>query len=65
MENIARNIRERRQEIGLSQSELAAYLGVSKSTVSNYERNITDPSPTIMEKLSRALDVSVSYFFLV
>lgn len=64
MRKVAKNIRVRRQEIGVSQRELAIDLGVSKSTISNYERNITNPCPVTMAKLSRALNVPVSYFFL-
>lgn len=64
MKRLAKNIRERRLQMGMSQEELAKCLGVSKTTVSNYERNITDPSPDVMERLSEALDVSISYFFM-
>lgn len=64
MKKVAKNIRLRRREMGISQHELAVDLGVSKSTVSNYERNITNPCPVTMAKLSRALNVPVSYFFL-
>lgn len=64
MKKVAKNIRLRRREMGISQHELAVDLGVSKLTVSNYERNITNPCPVTMAKLSRALNVPVSYFFL-
>lgn len=64
MKQIAKNIRRRRLQAGMSQDELAKRLGVSKTTVSNYERGVTNPSPEIMEKLADVFDVTISYFFM-
>jgi transcriptional regulator with XRE-family HTH domain len=64
MKQIAKNIRRRRLQAGMSQEQLAKRLGVSKATVSNYERGVTDPSPAVMEQLADVFDVAVSYFFM-
>ncbi len=62
MKQIAKNIRRRRLQAGMSQEQLAKRL--SKATVSNYERGVTDPSPAVMEQLADVFDVAVSYFFM-
>ena len=52
-------IKEIRENLGLSQKELAKLLGVSPSNVYNYENKRTEPSVDMLKKLSTILDVSV------
>ena len=47
------NIKNLRQELGLSQEQLARYLGVSFMTVSRWERGQAKPSQLAMEKLTQ------------
>jgi transcriptional regulator with XRE-family HTH domain len=52
-----------RKEARLSQGELAQRLGVSRQTVSNYERGTTEePQFEIVAKWGLATDVSLDYF---
>lgn len=54
-------IKQLRKENGLNQSELARMLGLDVSTISSYERDIRNPSKTVMGKISRLFNVSVEY----
>ncbi len=64
MENIARNIKTFRLQMGLSQAELAALLNVSKATVCNYERGASVPSGETLAQLSQIMDKPISRFFI-
>ena len=52
-------IRQRRAELGLSQADLAAAVGVDKRQIRRYEAGETQPTIGVALALSRALDVSV------
>ena len=57
-------IRKRREEIGLSQTDLAYLIGVSKQTMYKYEMDIVTNIPyRKIENLARALNVSEAYIF--
>ena len=56
---IGDNIRKRRTELGLSQTELANKVGVSMRTIQRIEKGETHMRMTIAISLSRALDVSI------
>lgn len=59
---IGDRIKERREELGLSQLELAQKIGLtSKSTVCHAERSKNNFTQSKLEKFAKALDVSVSY----
>lgn len=49
----------RRRALGLTQEELAALLGVERSTVVRWERGATQPLPWIRPKLAKVLQVPV------
>ena len=57
--SIGEKIKKRRAAVGISATKLAAALGVSKSTVSNYEKGIRKPGIDAVQKLSLILGVSV------
>lgn len=59
--DIGKKIKSLRLGKLLTQRELAEMLGVSKSTLSNYERNTTTPSPDIFLQLAFYFEVSVDY----
>jgi tetratricopeptide (TPR) repeat protein/transcriptional regulator with XRE-family HTH domain len=48
----------RRKSLGLTQDDLAALLGVQRSTVVRWERGVTQPAPWLRPRLARALKVS-------
>jgi repressor LexA len=50
-----------REQRGLSSTELAEALGVTKPTYSNYESEKIKPSIPVLEKISRTLNVSADY----
>jgi tetratricopeptide (TPR) repeat protein/transcriptional regulator with XRE-family HTH domain len=49
---------QRRKALGLTQENLAALLGVERSTVVRWERGETEPLPWIRPKLAKALRIS-------
>src|SRR5262245_22717193 len=50
-------IRQKREAAGLTQSELAAQLGVGKAIVSRWERGHKRPGVTVLRKLSAVLAI--------
>jgi phage repressor protein C with HTH and peptisase S24 domain len=61
MENqnvIGKNIKRLRQEIGLSQEELGRCIGVTKSTISQWELGKAFPKPKNIVKLAEQLNVA-------
>lgn len=54
-------IREGREEKGLGQAALADLIGVEPSAVGNYEQGLRYPKPNILQKLSKILEIPVSY----
>ncbi len=56
-------IRQRRQELGISQEELSFRAGLHRTYISDIERGSRNPSLENIEKLAKALDISVSILF--
>lgn len=52
---------ELRKAQGISQTELAAQLGIHKNVLGRYERNEVLPSIEIARKIADILDVSLDY----
>lgn len=61
--SIGSRMRERRQELGLSRSELAERLGVTNTAVSNYETGYSVPKIDIMFKIFKVLDCDANYLY--
>lgn len=55
------NLRNLRAQKGVSQSELARYLGVARSTVCQYEANRREPDNETLSKLADYFGVTVDY----
>jgi transcriptional regulator with XRE-family HTH domain len=53
-------LRTRRVELGVSQSDLAARLGVSQQTISRWESGAAPPGPRRIAELAEALSLDVS-----
>ncbi|CAM3411095.1 helix-turn-helix domain-containing protein [Pseudostreptobacillus hongkongensis] len=57
-------IKTRRMELGISQQQLSEMIGYNtKSSISYFENGQRTPGLDVLEKLAKALNVSLSYFF--
>jgi transcriptional regulator with XRE-family HTH domain len=59
--SIGERIRAAREAAGLSQDQLAELTGMSKTTVSNWERGVMNPRVRELPDLRRLLKVSIDY----
>lgn len=57
----AERLKEIRLEKRLSQSELAAMIGVSQANIARWERGVQNPSGESIYELARQLGVSADY----
>ena len=57
--NIGKKIIEKRKEKGITQDELAAYMGVSKASVSKWETSQSYPDITFLPELATYFNISV------
>ena len=57
--NIGKNITKFRRSKGITQDELASYIGVSKSSVSKWENNITYPDIVLLPQLATLFNISL------
>lgn len=60
---VGHKIRQKRKQEQLTIAKLAAMTGVSESYISQLEREIIDPSVSVLRKIASALQVPVSSFF--
>lgn len=56
-------IKELREKAGMTQTELADKLGLSKSVISAYEKGIRNPSYKVLPLLAKVFNVPELYFF--
>ena len=56
-------LKERRECLGMTQTQLAKLLGVSKGSVGNYETDANSPRTSILYKLFRILQCDANYLF--
>ena len=61
--HIGRKLRERRLEMGMSQEKLADLLGVTFQQIQKYEKGLNRIAASRLYDMTKALDVSVTYFF--
>lgn len=61
--SIGSRIKERREELGITQVELAALIGVSKGSIGNYECGVSAPNEKILYKLFTALKCDANYLY--
>lgn len=55
MTDVAKNIKRARTRRGISQEQLAEALGVTRQTVSNWERGAANPDLATLERVAEAL----------
>lgn len=60
MVNIGKRIKSARQKVGMSQEELAQTIGVTKSTISKYEKGAREPRYDQLQRIAAALGTSIS-----
>ena len=58
----AHRLKEARRAKGLSQTELAVAVGVTRQAVSSYEQSEPHPEPTVFANIARALGQPYSFF---
>lgn len=56
-------LRERREQLGLTQGEVAAILGITPGAVGNYENGVSTPKADILFKVFNALKCDANYLF--
>ena len=61
--SFGKRLRERRIELGMSQSELARLLGVTSAAVSNYESGQNAVREDVLLKMFRVLDIDPNYLY--
>jgi transcriptional regulator with XRE-family HTH domain len=61
---VGRRIRERRRQLGISQVQLAATIGISYQQLQKYEQGSNRVAAPRLAAISAALDVPPGYFFM-
>ncbi len=59
---IGEKVRQRRFALGMSQSKLASYIGVSFQQVQKYEKGIDRINASMLYSIAVALNVKIQYF---
>ena len=57
---VGRNVRRFRDELGVSQEELAFECELHRTYISGVERGVRNPTVVVLEKIARALKVPAS-----
>lgn len=60
---IGYRIKEARERLGLTQTELGAMIGVTGSAITNYEKETSHPKEQIIYKLMETLNIDANYLF--
>lgn len=61
--SIGSRIKKRREELGLTQPQLAQIVSVSKGTIGNYESGVSSPNENILFRLFDALHCDANYLY--
>jgi transcriptional regulator with XRE-family HTH domain len=61
---VGRQIKLRRQVLGMSQTALASAIGVTFQQVQKYEKGVNRIGASRLAKIAKCLDVPVSHFFV-
>lgn len=56
-------LKERREQLGLTQGEVASLLGITPGAVGNYENGVSTPKADILFKVFDALKCDANYLF--
>ena len=58
--SLARRVKLRRKELGLSQEELADLAEIDRTYASQIERGVANPSLEVLYRISRALEIELT-----
>ena len=61
--SIGSRMKERREELGMTQIQLAEKIGVTKGAIGNYETDANSPKASIMYKIFEALQCDANYLY--
>ncbi|KXS49394.1 Helix-turn-helix domain-containing protein [Halanaerobium congolense] len=61
--NIGKRLKKYRNQRGLSQKRLSNHTGISQSFISSIESNKQSPTITTLERICRALGITIAAFF--
>ena len=61
--SIGTRMKERREELGITRTQLAEMIGVTKGAVGNYETDANSPKASIMYKVFTALQCDANYLY--
>ncbi len=61
--HVGARIRQRRNELGLSQRQLAEMIGMTNGLVHKYEHGVNRVRASMLYELSRKLNVPIVYFY--
>ncbi len=61
--SLANRLKERREQLGKTQSEIASALGITPGAVGNYENGVSTPKADILFKVFDALQCDANYLF--
>lgn len=61
--SIGSRIKQRREELGLTQPQLAELVGVTKGSIGNYESNVSAPNEKILFKLFTVLQCDANFLY--
>lgn len=61
--SIGSRIKERRNQLNLTQEDLAKKIGITKGAVANYENSVSIPKPDILYKVMEFLDCDANFLY--
>lgn len=61
--SIGSRIKQRREELGYTQTQLAKLIGISKGSIGNYESNISSPNENILFRLFDVLQCDANFLY--
>lgn len=65
MEKFGERIKELRKERGITSNEMATRLGISRNTLTNWERGNKEPHAVeILEEMAKILEVPLKYLLI-
>ncbi len=61
--SIGSRMKARREELGMTQTQLAEKIGVTKGAIGNYETDANSPKASMMYKIFEALQCDANYLY--
>lgn len=61
--SLGKRLKDRREQLRMTQSQLASLLGITKGAVGNYENGVSSPKEEVLLKIFDVLKVEPNYLF--